>query len=117
MRSYIKIRGPPIFKAVRELEKIVVRFPLVCFMDPLVYSHDFKRPEDIADYFYQMDLENPVSPVRCVNIISKHKEMLGEYDFFEWFEKPPQPSINDLIEKIDHALTPLECRYAIITKQ
>ncbi len=55
---------------------------------------------------------------RCGKIISKSGEMLGDYDFFfEWFKNPSQAEINQLIEKIDEALSPLGCSYTITTKR
>jgi hypothetical protein len=55
---------------------------------------------------------------RCNKIISRSGEMLGEYDFFfEWFKDPSMEELNNFIEKIDTVLTPLGCRYTIITKK
>ena len=36
MRSYIKIYGPPILEAIKELEKLAVDMPGVCIMDHFI---------------------------------------------------------------------------------
>jgi len=36
MRSCIKIYGPPILEAIRELEKVAVDMPEVCIMDYVI---------------------------------------------------------------------------------
>ena len=120
--SFIKVFGPPTLKAIRELEKIAVDTPEVCIMDTIIsartdYLGAFSNPEFTADYFSSLDLPHEISFERCGKIISKSGERLGEYDFFfEWFTDPSMEQINDLIEKIDEALTPLGCSYTITTK-
>jgi hypothetical protein len=47
MRSYIKIYGPPILEAIKELEKLAVDLPEVCIMD-YVIAHDLS-PEISKD--------------------------------------------------------------------
>ena len=42
MRSYIKIYGPPIVEAIRELERIAIDMPEVCIMD-YVIAHDISK--------------------------------------------------------------------------
>jgi len=117
MRSFIKIYGPPVLKAIKELEKIAVDMPEVCIMDTVISQAlpVFRDPEGTMDYFSSMPVE--ITKERCNNIISKSGEMLGEYDFFfEWFTKPTMEQLNSLIGKIDEALAPLGCRYTITTK-
>jgi hypothetical protein len=140
--SYIKLFGPPILKAIRELEKIAVDMPEVCIMDEIMLrgispsiardigfetgsrqtrSRDFSDPRSwspdyVSGYFRSSGI--PVSYERCSSIISKSGEELGEFDFyFEWLEKPSPSTLNDLIEKIDKALTPLGCLYTITSKK
>ena len=129
MRSYIKIYGPPILEAIRELEKIAVDMPEVCIMDYAI-ARDLspKMAEEITGTTVQplggsvsgffMQRTGVMVPVkRCHSIISKHGQKLGEYDFFfEWYEEPETAQLMDLIKKIDDALTPLGCRYTITTK-
>jgi hypothetical protein len=129
MRSYIKIYGPPILEAIRELEKLAVDMPEVCIMD-YVIARDLS-PEiakDIGGTTIQssggsvpgffMERTGVVLPVeRHHNIISKHGQKLGIYDFFfEWYEKPEMSQLIELIRKIDDALKPLGCLYTITTK-
>lgn len=122
MRSYIKIYGPPVLKAVRALERIAVEMPQVCIMDTVIVkgiTRDLVRDigaQEVRDYFSSYGV--PVTMERCKNIISRSGEALGEYDFFfEWFKEPDTSQLNDLIEKIDEALAPLECHYTITTKR
>lgn len=119
--SFIKIYGPPVLKAIRELGKIAVDMPEVCIMDTVIASTTsdsmiYSTPEFSSGYFsnfYQGDIEVE----RCSNIISKSGQKLGEYDFFfEWFTDPTMDQINNLLEKIDETLTPLGCKYTITTK-
>ena len=116
MKSYIKIYGPPILKAVKKLEKVGVDFPEVCIMDTIMAQGgpQFSTQEGIADFFGGA---GDITVERCSNIISESGESLGEYDFFfEWFVKPSTDQLNELIENIDKALKPLKCMYTITTK-
>ena len=117
MRSFVKIYGPPILKAIKALEKIAVDTPEVCIMDTII-SQDLPKFDDISgtlEYFGAIPTE--ITTERCNNIISKSGEMLGEHDFFfEWFTDPNMDQLNELIEKIDEALAPLGCKYTLTTK-
>ena len=119
--SFVKIYGPPMVKAIRELEKIAVDMPEVCMMDSMIsgvpdYVNNFSDPGFTTQYFESIPIA--IEYKRCGNIISKSGERLGEYDFFfEWFTKPSMEQLNGLIEKIDEALEPLGCRYTITTKK
>jgi hypothetical protein len=129
MRSYIKIYGPPILEAIKELEKLAVDMPEVCIMD-CVIARDLSpqiakelggtrvQPLGGSVPGFFMQRAGVVVPVeRCHNIISKHGQKLGEYDFFfEWYEEPETSQLNDLIRRIDDALKPLGCLYTITTK-
>jgi len=120
--SFIKIFGPPVLKAIRELEKIAVDMPEVCIMDTIIASSEsdpmmYSDPEYTSGYFGAF-YTGEIEVERCSNIISKSGERLGEYDFFfEWFTDPTMDQINQLMEKIDEALTPLGCKYTITTKK
>ena len=120
-KSFIKIYGPPILKAIRELEKIAVGMPEVCIMDSIIagtpnYESMYGDPDYTSSYFSNLPVE--IEYKRCSTIISKSGEELGEHDFFfEWFTEPTMDQLNQLIEKIDEALTPLGCRYTITTKK
>jgi hypothetical protein len=128
MRSFIKIMGPPLLEAVRELEKIAVDMPQVCVMDeailldiPRRMARDIGEPIEYPEYvseFFTRRTGVRVRTERCSNIISESGELLGEYDFFfEWFEEPSMEQINDLIGRIDEALGPLGCLYSITTSR
>ena len=119
--SYVRIYGPPILKAIRELEKLAVDLPETCFMDTILANAPelnsyLTDPNAAADYFSGIPIDVKVE--RCGTIISKSGEKLGEYDFFfEWFTEPTQHQINDLIEVIDEKLAPLGCKYTLTTKK
>ena len=129
MRSYIKIYGPPVLEAIKELEKLAIDMPEVCIMD-YVIAHDISpsiakeldvsevSAEGVSVPRFFMERTGVMLPVeRHHNIISKHGQKLGEYDFFfEWFEKPEISQLDELISKIDAALKPLGCLYTITTK-
>jgi len=118
--SYVRIYGPPILKAIRELEKLAVDLPETCFMDTILANAPelnsyLTDPNATADYFSAIPINIKIE--RCGTIISKSGEKLGEYDFFfEWFTEPTQDQINDLIEVIDEKLAPLGCKYTLTTK-
>ena len=115
--SFIKIYGPPLLNAIKELEKIAIDMPEVCIMDTLIVGAglDFMDQGFTRDYFSSIPAE--IKSERCSTIISKSGEKLGEYDFFfEWFTDPSMDQLNMLIGKIDEALAPLGCKYTIATK-
>ena len=117
--SFIKIYGPPVYDAIKELEKIAVDMPEVCIMDTIIdYAPNISAFDDheySSSYFGGIPIAIKVE--RCSTIISKSGEKLGDYDFyFEWFTKPTMEQINLLIKKIDKTLKPLGCGYTITTK-
>jgi hypothetical protein len=126
--SYIKIIGPPVLKAVKELEKIAIDMPEVCIMNNKILTD---IPSGIAEdiggesipyeeivsrhFFRRTGVKLPIK--RCHNIISNSGKTLGEYDFFfEWFEPPNTTKILTLINNIDEALSSIGCRYTITSK-
>ena len=118
--SYVRIYGPPIMKAIRELEKLAVDMPETCIMNTILanapqlntYLND---PGATQEYFGAIPIDVKVE--RCGNIISRSGDLLGEFDFFfEWFPEPTQEQVNDLIEAIDEKLAPLGCKYTLTTK-
>ena len=119
MKSYVKVYGPPLMKAIKALEKVAIGLPEVCIWNigmtfsPLsgMMGSDYSL---ITDYFSSV---GDVPEKRCSTIISKYGESLGEYDFFfEWFKKPTMDEMNNLIEKVDEVLEPLGVKYTITTK-
>ena len=123
MISYVKIYGPPLFKAIKTLEKIAIEEPKVCIMDSLIeinmtdIMEDAAYAGDYASNYFGPLVTDSIEQERCDKIISRSGEKLGDYDFFfEWFKKPTSEDLNGLIEKIDAELAPLGCRYTITTK-
>jgi len=128
MNSYIKVFGPPLLKAIRELEKIAIDMPEVCIMDHVISTgispslakdlggYSVESNNLISDYFFR-ETGTSIPVERCQTIISKSGVSLGGYDFrFEWSEKPSLDQIEDLIKRIDVALAPLGVKYTITTK-
>jgi len=127
MRSFIKIMGPPVAKALIELEKVAIDLPQVCIMDESILhgiprelagdvGESIKYTERIEGFFIQRT-GIAVETERCKKIISKSGRELGEYDFFfEWFKKPTLDELNSLIRKVDDTLAPLGVYYTLTTK-
>lgn len=118
--SYVKIYGPPVLKAIRELEKLAVDMPETCIMNTILANAPelnsyLTDPQATADYFSTIPIDVKVE--RCSTIVSGSGDMLGEFDFFfEWFTDPTQDQLNTLIEAVDEKLAPLGCRYTMTTK-
>jgi hypothetical protein len=120
MKSYVKVYGPPLLKAIKALEKVAIGLPEVCIWNtfmasvPSFSSYGDTNYRDVSGYFARV---GEVPEKRCSTIISKSGESLGEYDFFfEWFKNPTMDELNNLIEKIDEALAPLGVKYTLTTK-
>ena len=137
MKSFLKIYGPPVLKAIKALEMIAVEMPEVCIMDTIMLK---EMPPHLArelgvsrtrtqgttprgqflgnwalNYFRSSNVTVPLE--RCQSIISNAGESLGDYDFFfEWFQDPSMEQMFDLIGKIDEALAPLGCHYTITSR-
>ena len=117
MKSYIKIYGPPIVKALRALEKIAVESPEVLiksFYDAITPPSG--PSHDVIGKFWE-NVPGEVSLGRRAELISTSGHTLGEHDFFfEWARNPTWEDVEDLISKIDEALGPLGCKYTIVTR-
>jgi len=130
MKSYVKLYGPPLMKALKALEKIAIGMPEVCIMDTTIAAGIGVPPmgtsvmgmtdttldtqQGIMTFFGG---EGAITEKRCDTIISKSGGSLGEYDFyFEWFTKPTMKQVENLIERIDGALETLGVKYTITTK-
>jgi len=116
MKSYVRIYGPPLLKAMRTLEKLAINTPEVCIMDSMIETAapQFNTQEGIMNYFSTV---GGIPDKRCATILSKSGIKMGDYDFvFEWFKEPKVEQINMLIEQIDEALAPLGVQYTIATK-
>lgn len=49
MRSYIKLYGPPVYKAIKTLESIAIDMPEVCIMDPIIQQTDELQREYMTE--------------------------------------------------------------------
>jgi hypothetical protein len=95
VRSYVRIYGPPISKALEKLEKVAKEIPEIIYQSKS----------------FGISIEREIDP------ISKAGPILGEYDFFfEWKIKLEEDMVDKLICRIDKALQPLGCRYTITIK-
>ncbi len=118
MKSYVKIFGPPLVKALRALEKIAAESPEVLikrFYDIFISSLALDYTDESQDYISSIPLEVPVG--RRVRLISESGHTLGDYDFFfEWAKDPTWEELQELASKIDEAFGPLGCKYTIVTR-
>ena len=121
VRSYIRVYGPPLLKAIRALEAIAVemskavdvKFSHACIPYPSRMQSDTR---DWNQYLNNMK-KMYVDCYEPVKIISNASEMLGDFDFFfEWTGTPTMEQIENLIEKIDNALVELGCYYSVTTE-
>ena len=86
MMSKIKIYGPPIAKAVTELQKLAKKLPSI----------------------YEGHIASGVIPSGEVTV--------GDFDFvFHWAKQPNGKQLKQLISDIDEVLQGLGCRYTITT--
>lgn len=119
--SFIKVYGPPLYDAIKELNKIALDFPEVCIMESSLALVDYKN---LTNANYVANNINTLFPLpvpdvevnyqRCSTLVSKSGEEIGEYDYyFEWFVKPTQEQLYALMQKIDKALGPLGCKYTM----
>ena len=134
-RTFIKIIGPPILKSLRALEKVSINMPEFCIMDTIIsneiperfsgdvggerYKTSIPRDPIIANYAlnYFKASGTVLNRERCFTILSGKPDLLGKYDFFfEWNKDFNSDDYNNLIEKIDEALTPLGSLYTLTNK-
>ena len=86
MDSKIKIYGPPMDKAIANLQKLSEKLPTIS----------------------KGNLSSGVIP-SCETLI-------GDFDFvFHWSKKPTEKQLRELISKIDDVLEDIGCRYTITT--
>jgi len=121
VRSYVKIYGPPIVKAINALEAVAVemskatsvKFSHKCLPYPTRYQ---SNTNDWNQYLKNME-RMYVDCYEPVKLISDSHQLLGEYDFFyEWVETPKMAQIEELLKKIDDALEDMGCNYTLTTK-
>ena len=117
MKSYIKIYGPPILKALDELEKVARKMPEISF-----YYHYIVGVIPVGKWGIAPSEEKQLGlgeeyKEKYRQSVSKSGYTLGDYDFFfEWEKEPDGELLRNLIEKIENVLTPLGCKYTITTK-
>jgi uncharacterized protein YegP (UPF0339 family) len=114
LRTFIKLFGPPIAKAIRELEKIAINTPQVCVMDTFIQTgiDNLQTYDDVYNYFAPL---GSIEKERCSNMISNSGQKLGDFDFyFQWFEIPDLDQIHTLVEIIDETLKPLGIMYNVV---
>jgi hypothetical protein len=121
VKSYVRIYGPPLLKAIRALEgvavemsnKTEVKFSHKCVPYPTRLQSD---RTDWNTYLQnlQKTYQDCYEPEK---IISDASMTLGDYDFvFEWTSKPSITQIEDLIEKVDQALGKVGVLYTLTTE-
>lgn len=114
-RSYIKIYGPPILKAIRALEQIAVEMSQKTTIR--IYNAFIPYIPTPGGAPWTLFPGLAIPEEEKVKLISKASETLGEYDFFfEWGEEPTKEQVLELISKIDEALEKCGCKYTIVTK-
>jgi len=120
-KTYVRIYGPPLLKAIKALEGVAVdmskatevKFSHKCVPYPTRLQSDKRDWNN-----YLKNLKNTYTDCyEPQKIISDASITLGEYDFmFEWTEKPTMKKIQGLIEKIDGALGDLGVYYSLTTE-
>ncbi|MFQ5712386.1 MAG: hypothetical protein ACE5GD_11510, partial [Candidatus Geothermarchaeales archaeon] len=117
LRSFIKIYGPPLGRALDELRKTAHEMPEIMFyyhyvLGVIPVSRTETAPLEEGMRGFGESYKTKVKPS-----IREANSILGEYDFFfEWETDPTPDQLRTLIEKIDKALSPLGCKYTITTK-
>jgi hypothetical protein len=117
LRTYVKIQGPPLGKALDELEKIAKKMPKVTHYHFLVGYQGSPGSGDSLGDKYPMPTAPDLGDKVTHSLISKSGHLLGDYDFFfEWDEDPTWKEMRELISKIDKSFTKLRCKYELTTK-
>ncbi len=121
VKSYVRIYGPPLLKAIRTLEGVAVelsketevKFSHKCVPYPTRLQSD---KNDWNSYLQNMQktYKDCYEPEK---IISDAAMTLGDYDFvFEWTSKPSIKQIENLISKVDAALAKVGVLYTLTTE-
>lgn len=121
VKSYVRIYGPPLMKAIKTLEgvavelanKVEVKFSHKCVPYPTRMQSD---RNDWNSYLKNMQntYKDCYEPEK---LISDASMTLGDYDFvFEWTSKPSLKKIEDLIRMVDKALAGVGVMYTMTTE-
>jgi len=120
-KTYVRIYGPPLMKALKALEGVAVemskatevKFSHKCVPYPTRLQSD-KR--DWNNYLKNLS-QTYTDCYEPQKIISDASMTLGDSDFvFEWSDKPTMKKVQDLIEKIDDALAGVGVHYTLTTE-
>ena len=121
VKSYIRIYGPPLLKAIKVLEgvavdmsnKTEVKFSHKCVPYPTRLQSD---KNDWNAYLKNMQ-KTYTDCYEPEKILSDASMTLGDYDFvFEWTSKPSIAKIEDLIAVVDTALAEVGVLYTMTTE-
>ena len=121
VKSYIRIYGPPLLKAIKVLEgvavdmsnKTEVKFSHKCVPYPTRLQSD---KNDWNAYLNNMK-KTYTDCYEPEKIISDASMTLGDYDFvFDWTSKPSIAKIEDLIAVVDTALAEVGVLYTMTTE-
>ena len=121
VKSYIRIYGPPLLKAIKVLEgvavdmsnKTEVKFSHKCVPYPTRLQSD---KTDWNAYLKNMQ-KTYTDCYEPEKILSDASMTLGDYDFvFEWTSKPSIAKIEDLIAVVDAALAEVGVLYTMTTE-
>jgi hypothetical protein len=120
-KTYVRIYGPPLLKAIRALEGVAVemskavevKFSHKCVPYPTRMQSDRR---DWNNYLKGLT-QTYTDCYEPQKIISDAGMTMGDHDFmFEWSQRPSMKRIQDLIEKVDEALMGLGVLYTITTE-
>lgn len=121
VKSYVRIYGPPLLKAIKALEgvavtmsnKIEVKFSHKCVPYPTRMQSD---KNDWNAYLQNMK-KTYTDCYEPEKIISDASMTMGDYDFvFDWTSKPTITQIEDLIARVDAALEKVGVMYTLTTE-
>lgn len=135
VHSIVRILGPNVFQAIPRLTDIANTSPTITDLDDAYttastayvciptmhvdYSELNRKRftdygEDLAQYLDSVDVGRPITKTQ---LIKTTKYRTGDSSFtFEWSKRPTTADYLALISRIDDALTPIGCRYTIMTK-
>jgi hypothetical protein len=103
MKSYIKLYGPSIDKGYEALRKMTEEL-----------GKSFEYGDMVTHIVSTIE---PNLDLKTGRLISRGREVLGEYDFIiEWKESPGKEQVRSLIRRIDNSLLYTGCRYTITTQ-
>jgi hypothetical protein len=121
VKSYVRIYGPPLLKAIKALEgvavtmstKTEVKFSHKCVPYPTRMQSD---KNDWNAYLQNMK-KTYTDCYEPEKIISDASMTMGNYDFvFDWTSKPSITQIEDLIARVDAVLEKVGVMYTLTTE-